>query len=344
MPADLWAQHSKKGNTMLDTSRPEVQVAIDAVRQAARLTRSVQQELAGHITKDDKSPVTVADFGAQAVVAKRLAEAFPGAPLVGEEDAAALRAPEHGETLDAVTRFVQHIVPEATPESVCTWIDRGNAEPGSRFWTLDPVDGTKGFLRGDQYAVALALVVDGRVQLGALACPNLTGGRHTQPGGEGTLVIAVRGEGAWMAPIEDGPLARLHVSAITAPREARLLRSFEAAHTNVDQMSVLAQAMGAEAKPVCMDSQAKYAVLAAGHGDVLFRLLSPKQPDYRERIWDQAAGSIIVEEAGGRITDLSGAELDFGQGTTLAKNRGVLATNGHLHDAALDALRQTAQG
>jgi 3'-phosphoadenosine 5'-phosphosulfate (PAPS) 3'-phosphatase len=88
-----------------------------------------------------------------------------------------------------------------------------------------------------------------------------------------------------------------------------------------------------------MDSQAKYAVLAAGEGDVLLRLLSPSRPDYREKIWDQAAGSIVILEAGGRITDLDGKALDFSHGRTLAHNRGILATNGHLHDAVLAALR-----
>ena len=60
-------------------------------------------------------------------------------------------------------------------EQVCRWIDHGGGSQYSeRFWTLDPIDGTKGFLRGEQYAVALALIVDGRVAVAALACPNLT--------------------------------------------------------------------------------------------------------------------------------------------------------------------------
>jgi 3'(2'), 5'-bisphosphate nucleotidase len=89
-----------------------------------------------------------------------------------------------------------------------------------------------------------------------------------------------------------------------------------------------------------MDSQAKYVVLAAGAGDVLLRLISPSRPDYREKIWDQAAGSIVVTESGGRITDLDGKPLDFSQGRTLAQNRGILATNGHLHEAILAGLRK----
>jgi len=72
---------------------------------------------------------------------------------------------------------------------------------------------------------------------------------------------------------------------------------------------------------------------------VLLRLISPSRLDYREKIWDQAAGSIVVTEAGGRITDLNGRPLDFSHGRTLAQNRGILATNGQLHDAVLSALR-----
>jgi len=93
-----------------------------------------------------------------------------------------------------------------------------------------------------------------------------------------------------------------------------------------------------QVEPVRMDSQAKYAVLASGGGEVILRLLSPEKPDYREKIWDQAAGALILEEAGGRITDLDGRSLDFTQGRMLVKNRGVLATNGRLHDTLLDTL------
>jgi 3'(2'), 5'-bisphosphate nucleotidase len=63
-------------------------------------------------------------------------------------------------------------------------------------------------------------------------------------------------------------------------------------------------------------------------------------PDYKEKIWDQGAGSIVVEEAGGRISDLHGRALDFTAGRTLAKNRGILASNGALHEAVLKGLEK----
>ena len=129
------------------------------------------------------------------------------------------------------------------------------------------------------------------------------------------------------------------MTATADVRHTRIFRSVETAHTNTGQLGQLALAMGVEADPIPMDSQAKYAVLAAGGGEMLVRLLSNNRPDYREKIWDQAAGSIVVEEAGGRVTDLDGKPLDFSHGTALEQNRGVLATNGHVHDAALAALR-----
>jgi 3'(2'), 5'-bisphosphate nucleotidase len=97
---------------------------------------------------------------------------------------------------------------------------------------------------------------------------------------------------------------------------------------------------GAGADPVRMDSQVKYALLASGMGEIYLRLLSPDRLDYKEKIWDQAAGSIIVEEAGGTVTDLDGKALDFSLGRTLKSNRGICASNGHFHDRALAALKR----
>jgi 3'(2'), 5'-bisphosphate nucleotidase len=154
------------------------------------------------LAKDDRSPVTIADFASQALVACLLEREFPGDDLVAEEDASRLRLGLVGKTtqplsaLEQVTRFCERFIPGADPFTVCDWIDRGAAQPSRRFWVLDPIDGTKGFLRGDQYAVALALVVDGQVVIGVLGCPNLliasaSAGTRLKPhlGGAGSLVL-----------------------------------------------------------------------------------------------------------------------------------------------------------
>jgi len=322
---------------MIDLGHPEVGFVVGAVREAAQLAQKIQRETApAALAKEDKSPVTVADFAVQALLGHSLQVAFPEDTVIAEEDSATLRSTQQQGIQDQVVESVAQAVPGATPEKVYQWIDRGDKGSGHRFWALDPIDGTKGFLRGDQYAVALALVVKGEVQIGALACPNLEGG---------CLMIAVLEQGCWRAHLT-GPegFEKLRVSECRDPAQARVLRSFEAEHTNVGKMDELMRAIGVSAKPLLMDSQAKYAVLAEGTGDLLFRLLSPAYPDYREKIWDQAAGSLVIEEAGGRITDLDGKRLDFSVGSILTQNRGVVASNGHLHEAALKALTETFGG
>jgi 3'(2'), 5'-bisphosphate nucleotidase len=174
-----------------------------------------------------------------------------------------------------------------------------------------------------------------------MACPHLDPDLKPAVGGEGSVTLAVRDQGAWATTMAGDHWTGLHVSTQSDPARARILRSFESAHTDSRRVEDLTAALGTQAAPALMDSAAKYATLAAGHGELLFRLLSPHKPDYEEKIWDQAAGALLVQEAGGRVTDLRGADLDFGQGRTLRANVGVLASNGALHNAALDALRMT---
>jgi 3'(2'), 5'-bisphosphate nucleotidase len=273
----------------------------------------------------------VADFASQAVIARMMLENFGEFSLVAEEDSKVLRTAGQEEALEAVTKFANSIFPEASAESVCDWIDQGAGQVGKSYWTLDPIDGTKGFLRGDQYAVALALVVEGRVVLGALGCPTLNTDFIPDVDSQGMVLVALRGEGAWAREMENGEFDAVKVSECAVPREAKVLRSFESQHTDVKKMDELIRLLGILAEPVLMDSSAKYALLAAGKGDLIFRLVTPFQPNYIEKIWDHAAGSIIVEEAGGRVTDLRGGSLDF-------RNIGVLASNGILHTVALEAL------
>jgi 3'(2'), 5'-bisphosphate nucleotidase len=328
---------------MIDWNEPKLKFALRAVQQAACLAADIQQEMVSKaLTKEDRSPVTVADFAAQAVVGFLLNQTFPGALLVGEEAADVLRSPGESRTLENVTAYSSRIVPGVNSEDVCNYIDRGVDSPGENYWTLDPIDGTKGFLRKAQYACALAYVEKGSVLLGVLGCPNMTADLQEEIQGEGSLLVASRGGGCWITALRGdlspGSFSTLFVSERSDPERARLLRSFESSHTNSSQMDSFQQALGGREAPVLMDSQVKYGLLAAGRAEIYLRLLSPGREDYREKIWDQAAGSIIVEEAGGMVTDLDGKGLDFSQGRTLKNNRGICASNGVLHEKALEAL------
>jgi 3'(2'), 5'-bisphosphate nucleotidase len=314
----------------------EKAVAIASVIAAAKVCMKVRAELVGEsIEKEDKSPVTVADFGAQAVVCKYLADQFAGDPVVGEEDAADLRTPEMADQLAKVTHYVQQVLPEATPDAVAQWIDHGNGDVAPRYWTLDPIDGTKGFLRGDQYAVALAFVENGEIKVGALACPALKFGDR-----EGIIFAAVRGEGAVMMDLDGNNIAPIQVASVANADKFRFVESVESGHGDQSQQSAIAQAAGITTSSIRMDSQAKYGAVAAGEAVLYLRLPSPKSPNYREKIWDHAAGVIVVEEAGGRVTDMTGKALDFSKAARLNDNRGVVVSNGEIHDKVIEALLQ----
>src|SRR5437868_404236 len=141
------------------TYKQERQTAIEAVRAACGVCRSVQATITPDVLeKKDRSPVTVADFASQALICRALEERFPNDPIIGEEDASELAASGNEQFLVRVREELRKAGVSAADKEICHWINRGNTiEHSSRFWTLDPIDGTKGFLRGEQYAVSLAL-------------------------------------------------------------------------------------------------------------------------------------------------------------------------------------------
>jgi len=324
----------------MDENSREVITAIHAVRMASSLCQRVGRDRAEKesLLKSDRSPVTIADFGSQAIICRILGETFLGDTIIAEEDSDALRKPGHRRMLEQVTRYVQDIFPEATPEKTCSWIDFSSHRTPDRYWTLDPIDGTKGFLRGDQYAIALALIEEDTVKLGIMACPNLYP-RHNEPQDRrGCLFLALRKKGSFQMDLDGRSKRPLAVSAVADPSEASFTESVEPDHADHLLHQRVAKRLGISNPPLKMDSQAKYGVVARGDATLYLRVPSPSEPGYMEKIWDHAAGSIIAEEAGGKVTDVRGRPLDFSCGTTLEKNYGILVSNGILHDTVLEAI------
>lgn len=317
----------------------ELSTAVEAVREAARLCRIVQLEIAqGMLEKEDGSPVTIADFGSQALVCRLLGTEFPGDPIIAEENASWLRRPEKEDLRDRVISHVMHVHPLAGTDEILDWIDHGNSRTYSdRFWTLDPVDGTKGFLRGDQYVVALALIEEGEPVVSAMACPNYTfeGGTDTHTG---AIFAAVRGEGTLRMPmdVEDGPHI-VRVSSTAEPSKAKVCESVEQEHSSQAHTEQVMERLGIRQEPIRLDSQNKYALVASSDADIYLRF--PTRPGYIEKIWDHASGALLVTEAGGKVTDINGNPLEFNHGAELVANRGVVVTNGWLHEDVMQAVR-----
>ncbi len=333
------------GHTM--TAHPLLPAALDAVATASALTRAVQAartDVAQHI-KDDRSPVTVADYAAQAIVSMILAEhcQTDDRLIVGEEQADELRSNKQTDIRHAVVTTVQQWRPQASEHDVMDAIDACDHDgTADSYWTLDPIDGTKGFLRGQQYAIALGYIRQNCVVLGVLGCPNLPTDvawtpAEPDPARCGSLYAAVLGSGAWEFPAADPNESPMRVTCPvwTPSRPVRTCASVEAAHSNRSATDDLLDRLGVKTEPVRLDSQAKYAVLARGQADAYLRL--PTSKSYVEKIWDHAAGSLVASEAGAIVTDITGAPLDFGHGPKLEANRGVIAAAEGLHDRLIEA-------
>ncbi|KAI8873281.1 3(2),5-bisphosphate nucleotidase HAL2 [Ramicandelaber brevisporus] len=341
-------------------------VAIDAVLRASKLCRKVLDARKQSATdgihaliKPDDSPVTIADYGAQAVVNTLLKRAFPDDLMVGEEDADDLRQPNNAHLKDSISTLVREALNdgEITTDEILDNIDRGNYEggPKGRHWTLDPVDGTKGFLRGGQFAVCLALIEDGQVQLGVIGCPNLSASLAEPTKDVGCLAITVRGQGAFQRTFDDPTEIPIHArkTAVTSHVEettstgdkvtrailgdALFCESVESGHSSHSDAAQIAAQLGITREPVRMDSQCKYACLARGDADIYLRL--PVKPGYKEKIWDHAAGALLMHEAGGIVTTITGQPLDFGFGKTLPTDRGIIASSSpEIHEHVLKAV------
>jgi len=154
------------------------------------------------------------------------------------------------------------------------------------FWTLDPIDGTLGFLRGGQYAVCLALIVDGKVKVGVLGCPNLPTTFNDPESNRGVLIYGVTGDKAYQTTLdghstENAKVCEMH--KVDDLAKAKFCESVESGHSSHEEQAQIAKLLGIQTTSVRMDSQAKYASLTRGDAEIYLRL--PVNMKYEEKIW-----------------------------------------------------------
>jgi 3'(2'), 5'-bisphosphate nucleotidase len=344
------------------TSTPYYQerlIAELAVQRAAILTKNVLASVnRGEFAKADKTPVTIADFAVQALLISALHNAFPADSFVGEENADALRdnasLKQRVWDLVASSHMGDSELPLASPtseEEMMEAIDlggQGKGGPKGRIWMLDPIDGTATFLRGEQYAISLALIEDGKEKVGVLGCPNLNlkTGRVQETivdeRGYGLMLSAVRGQGATIRPI--GTRSLLPAVIIDGlgegPVDLKDLHFVDSSQSNVwwhEKVREVAAKVGAAYPGTDLwSSHMRYVALIVGGGDVQLRI--PRKSSTPAYVWDHAGIQLIFTEAGGRITDLNEKDIDFGAGRELANNWGIIATKRGVHTRVLNVV------
>ncbi|MFO0577020.1 MAG: 3'(2'),5'-bisphosphate nucleotidase CysQ [Polyangia bacterium] len=199
--------------------------------------------------------------------------------------------------------------------------DDGARHHAPRTWLVDPIDGTKDFIAGRPgFAVMIGLLEnrdgDARPTLGVVYQPTVD-----------RLWYARRGRGAFEVVADRAP-RRLAVSTVDVLTEARLVSS--ASHRE-ELVAQVREAAGIRDEEQVGSVGVKLGLIAAGVRDLYVN------PAGRCKLWDTGAPEIILAEAGGRLTDFAGQPLRYTEG--LGHNHGLVASNGGLHDAALERLR-----
>jgi len=240
----------------------------EAAREAGEAILAVVKRGFDVEAKRDSSPVTEADRAAELVILAALAQAAPGVPVIAEEEVAAGRIPAHGDC----------------------------------YFLVDPLDGTKEFVRGgDDYTVNIGLIENGVPKLGVVFAP-ATGRLH------GGCV----GAGAWV----DEGRGRRPIS--TRARGENVTAVASKSHLNQATIDYLEAAVGT-CGYVSIGSSLKFCIVAEGEADIYPRAAPTSE-------WDTAAGHAVLLAAGGIVDGPDGNALRYGKPAFL--NRAFVATAG----------------
>ena len=262
--------------------RHELAVARDLARRAGALVQAIRGGDLEVELKAGNEPVTVADHKAAELLVAELGKAFPADVIICEETA-----------------------------------DDPRRVSAQRVWYVDPIDGTKDFIRGDRgWSVMIGLTVAARPVLGVVHQP--TAGRTfwAAPGGGTGLTEEGKGERV------------LRVSEVADPAQIRLVIS--ASHRS-DAIDKVKTALGTDDELNIGSVGVKMGLIAAGERDLYVN------PWPKCKAWDTCAPEAILHAAGGRLTDLHGAPIRYDQ-VDLGRLSGMVASNGHLHEAVLARL------
>ncbi|HUJ57225.1 MAG TPA: 3'(2'),5'-bisphosphate nucleotidase CysQ [Kofleriaceae bacterium] len=257
----------------------ELEQAIAIAREAGEVVSALRGGELGVEMKPGDEPVTIADRRASELIVARLRAAFPDDPVISEE-----QPPAEG------------------------------ALASHRLWLVDPIDGTKDFIRGsDGFSVMVGLCEAGRPVLGVVHQP--AAGRTFYASPAGAFVETAAGR---------APLA---VSSVASAGQARLVASASHRTADIDRVK---RTLGIADEQNVGSVGVKLCLIAMGVRDLYVN------PTSKTKAWDTCAPEAILVRAGGRLSDLLGAPIDYVR--ELRQLRGLVASNGHVHDEVIAKL------
>lgn len=298
----------------------ELSLAIKLVKKASKITEWFRKEKILSFEKEDESPVTLADFASQIFIISKIKELFPEDQIIAEEDSGAFLNINAENIIKKCYNSLNLVFEDGFKDTLNY---RGSIS--NRQWTIDPIDGTKGFQKHLAYAIGIGFMVQSEPTVCAISVPNYNERNQT-------IFSAEKNHGAKVS------YGNQNFNPIKVS-ENNIIKNFRVCHSlHYDKPWVMnfARSLGITSF-VQMDSMAKFCMVADSAADLYIKPLNIKS----SFTWDFLPGDLLVKEAGGVITDLFGNSINYLNEKCIVTAPGFIASNGVLHKDLLNALKSS---
>jgi len=296
----------------------ELNLATDLVNTASLITEWFRKEGFETFQKNDDSPVTLADYASQLYLINNLKEKYPEDQIVAEEK---FNTYLNKNTQDVIKKCYGSLGLDPIEDIKKILNYRGPLS--TRQWTIDPIDGTKGFQKNLTYAVGIGFMVKSKLCVAVISVPS-----YKESGK--AIFVAEKDQGAKVS-YDNRNFVSIHVSKEGNIEFAQMCRSLHYDKSWVKEFAHLAKIK----RFFQIDSMAKFCMVADGTADLYIKPLDKN----RSYSWDFLPGTLMVKEAGGNVSDLKGKNVIFKNEKCIVNSPGLIVSNGILHKEILNLLR-----
>ena len=298
----------------------ELSLAVDLVKKASIITEWFRSKNSLSFIKKDDSPVTLADFASQIFIISEIKEYFPEDQIIAEEESSVFIDSDAENIIKRCYNSLNITFEENLKETLNY---RGSSS--KRQWTVDPIDGTKGFQKGLAYAIGMGFMIQAEPTICAIGVPNY---KNTSL----TIFSAEKNHGANVSH-GDQNFTKISVSN---KKEIKKFRICHSLHYNQPWVLDFARSLGIT-NFIPLDSMAKLCMVADGSSEIYIKPMNMQ----RSFTWDFLPGELLVKEAGGMITDIRGNPIQYVNDKCKITAPGLIASNGIRHQELLNALKSS---
>jgi len=296
----------------------ELSLAVDLVKQASKITEWFRAKNSSSFIKKDDSPVTLADFASQIFIISNIKKDFPEDQIIAEEESGVFLDSDAENIIKKCYNSLNITFKENLEETLNY---RGSSS--KRQWTVDPIDGTKGFQKSLAYAIGMGFMVQAEPTICAIGVPNYKNSLLT-------IFSAEKNHGAKVS-YGDQNFTKINVSN---KKEIKNFRICHSLHYNEPWVLNFARSLGVT-NFIPLDSMAKLCMVADGSSELYIKPMNMQ----RSFTWDFLPGELLVNEAGGMITDIRGNPIQYVNDKCKITAPGLIASNGIRHEELLNALK-----